>query len=140
MWYFPLQLRPRNLLSLDSAWQFVTLKLLFYQYIINNKQYIQRGAYLKLNFCSKKLFYSLDLALYRHWTLFDSLLHSLVTASSFRVWTNMGMKKLHQFLAEMGIPLTQCKQRYCIVLFNRITLLITPLQGHGFGHIRRNAL
>lgn len=59
--------------------------------------------------------HDLDLALYRHWTLFDSLRHSLVTASSFRVWTNMGMKKLHQFLAEMGIPLTQCKQSYAFM-------------------------
>nr|CAB3229254.1 cdc45 protein [Phallusia mammillata] len=56
--------------------------------------------------------HDLDLALYRHWSLFESLCHSISTVSAFKVWTNIGMKKLHQFLAEMGIPLTQCKQNY----------------------------
>ncbi|CAK8692483.1 cell division control protein 45 homolog [Clavelina lepadiformis] len=56
--------------------------------------------------------HDLDLALYRHWSLFESLCHSLPTASAFKVWTNMGIKRLHQFLAEMGLPLTQCKQNY----------------------------
>jgi len=54
---------------------------------------------------------SLDLAVYRHWSLFESLLHSANTATSFKIWTSFGMKKMHQFFAEMGIPLSQCKQR-----------------------------
>ncbi|KAL8566410.1 hypothetical protein ACOMHN_011988 [Nucella lapillus] len=54
----------------------------------------------------------LQLTLYRHWTLFDSLCHSMALACSFKIWTLKGQKRLHEFLAEMGIPLVQCKQQY----------------------------
>nr|NP_001027604.1 cdc45 protein [Ciona intestinalis]BAB00625.1 cdc45 [Ciona intestinalis] len=59
--------------------------------------------------------HDLDIALYRHWSLFESLCHSLNTGTTFKVWTNLGMKRLHQFLAEMGIPLTQCKQSFAFM-------------------------
>ncbi|XP_065891075.1 cell division control protein 45 homolog isoform X1 [Dysidea avara] len=55
----------------------------------------------------------LRLLLYRHWTLYDSLCHSAYTACRFRVWTTKGQKKLQEFLAEMGLPLVQCKQKFC---------------------------
>ncbi|XP_065891076.1 cell division control protein 45 homolog isoform X2 [Dysidea avara] len=32
---------------------------------------------------------------------------------TFRVWTTKGQKKLQEFLAEMGLPLVQCKQKFC---------------------------
>uniref|UniRef100_H2ZRB3 Uncharacterized protein n=1 Tax=Ciona savignyi TaxID=51511 RepID=H2ZRB3_CIOSA len=59
--------------------------------------------------------HDLDIALYRHWSLFESLCHSLNSSTTFKVWTNLGMKRLHQFLAEMGIPLTQCKQSFAFM-------------------------
>ncbi|XP_071949522.1 cell division control protein 45 homolog [Antedon mediterranea] len=54
----------------------------------------------------------LQLALYRHWSLFDSICHSSYTACNLRLWTARGFKKLHEFLADMGMPLTQCKQKF----------------------------
>ena len=42
------------------------------------------------------------LTLYRHWTIFESICHSIGTACKFRVWTLKGQKRLHEFLAEMG--------------------------------------
>ncbi|XP_070572365.1 cell division control protein 45 homolog [Ptychodera flava] len=54
----------------------------------------------------------LRLSLYRHWSIFDSLCHSVYTACSFKVWTMKGKKRLHEFLADMGLPLVQCKQKY----------------------------
>lgn len=52
------------------------------------------------------------LTLYRHWTIFESICHSIGTACKFRIWTLKGQKRLHEFLAEMGLPLTQCKQKF----------------------------
>ncbi|XP_002736001.2 cell division control protein 45 homolog [Saccoglossus kowalevskii] len=54
----------------------------------------------------------LRLSLYRHWSIFDSLFHSVYTACSFKVWTMKGKKKLHEFLADMGLPLVESKQKY----------------------------
>ncbi|XP_022797063.1 cell division control protein 45 homolog [Stylophora pistillata] len=54
----------------------------------------------------------LRLSLYRHWSLFDSICNSRYTACRFRVWTMKGKKKLNEFLADMGIPLVQSKQKF----------------------------
>ncbi|XP_074641987.1 cell division control protein 45 homolog [Tubulanus polymorphus] len=52
------------------------------------------------------------LNLYRHWTLYDSLCHSAVSACQFKIWTMKGKKRLDEFLADMGLPLSQCRQKY----------------------------
>jgi len=54
----------------------------------------------------------LQLVLYRHWSLFESILHTPNIACKFRVWTLKGKKRLQEFLADMGLPLYQCKQLY----------------------------
>nr|BAH83666.1 cell division cycle 45 [Patiria pectinifera] len=54
----------------------------------------------------------LQLALYRHWSLFESLRHSSYTACNLKLWTLKGFKKLHEFLADMGVPLSECKQKF----------------------------
>ncbi|KAK3576694.1 hypothetical protein CHS0354_024303 [Potamilus streckersoni] len=54
----------------------------------------------------------MNLNLYRHWSLFDSICHSINMACKFKVWTLKGQKRLNEFLAEMGLPLTQCKQKF----------------------------
>ena len=43
--------------------------------------------------------------LYRHWSLFDSIMHTPATACKFRVWTMKGKKRLQEFLADMGYDL-----------------------------------
>ncbi|WAR03472.1 CDC45-like protein [Mya arenaria] len=45
----------------------------------------------------------LHLSLYRHWSLFESLCHSINMACKFKVWTLKGQKRLNEFLAEMGL-------------------------------------
>lgn len=48
----------------------------------------------------------------RHWTLFDSMLHSRFMATRLGVWREKGRRMLETFLAKMGIPLAQCKTDY----------------------------
>ena len=50
--------------------------------------------------------------LLRHWSLYDSMLHSPYLASGLHIWNESGVKRLHKLLAKMGISLSQCKQGY----------------------------
>ena len=50
--------------------------------------------------------------LLRHWSLYDSMLHSPYLASRLHIWNESGVKRLHKLLAKMGISLSQCKQGY----------------------------
>lgn len=50
--------------------------------------------------------------LLRHWSLYDSMLHSPYLASRLHIWNESGVKRLHKLLARMGISLSQCKQGY----------------------------
>lgn len=63
---------------------------------------------------SMKLSYGkeLNLNLYRHWSIYESLRHTVYTASKFKIWTLKGKQKLNEFLAELGLPLMQCKQKF----------------------------
>ncbi|XP_014224296.1 cell division control protein 45 homolog [Trichogramma pretiosum] len=54
----------------------------------------------------------LRLALYRHWTVEDSLKHSLPTAVALRLWSIKGQHRMRELLAEMGLPLCQSKQKF----------------------------
>ncbi|KAK1777496.1 CDC45 family [Copromyces sp. CBS 386.78] len=50
--------------------------------------------------------------LIRHWSLYDSMLHSPYLFSRLKTWSEAGMKRLHKLLAKMGVSLVQCKQSY----------------------------
>ncbi|KAL1502492.1 hypothetical protein ABEB36_007627 [Hypothenemus hampei] len=54
----------------------------------------------------------LQLTLYRHWTVEHSLKYSIFTAVRLKLWTLKGDKKIHQLLAEMGLPLVQSRQHF----------------------------
>nr|CAG4638540.1 EOG090X08GG [Cyclestheria hislopi] len=54
----------------------------------------------------------LNLVLYRHWSLLESLKYSELTACHFQLWTLKGEKRLNEFLAELGLPLSQCRQKF----------------------------
>lgn len=54
----------------------------------------------------------LRLVLYRHWSVYESMRHTISVCSRFRVWTPRGHKQLLEFLAELGIPLTHAKQKF----------------------------
>ncbi|KAI1337417.1 CDC45-like protein [Xylariaceae sp. FL0016] len=50
--------------------------------------------------------------LIRHWSLYESMLHSPYLFSRLRIWSDSGLKRLHKLLAKMGVSLVQCKQSY----------------------------
>jgi cell division control protein 45 len=50
--------------------------------------------------------------LIRHWSLYDSMLHSPYLFSRLRTWSEVGLKRLHKLLAKMGVSLVQCRQSY----------------------------
>lgn len=62
---------------------------------------------IKINYES-----DLHLALYRHWSVHESLKHSMYPACKLKLWTFKGEKRLHELLVEMGLPLVQAKQAY----------------------------
>ncbi|KAM9329180.1 cell division control protein 45 homolog isoform 2-T2 [Gastrophryne carolinensis] len=56
--------------------------------------------------------YDLRLSLYQHWSLFESICNSCYTTSSLKLWSVQGQKRLQEFLADMGLPLKQVKQKF----------------------------
>ncbi|XP_049620629.1 cell division control protein 45 homolog [Suncus etruscus] len=56
--------------------------------------------------------YDLRLVLYQHWSLHDSLCNTCYTAARFKLWSVHGQKRLQEFLADMGLPLRQVKQKF----------------------------
>ncbi|XP_056388187.1 cell division control protein 45 homolog [Hyla sarda] len=56
--------------------------------------------------------YDVRLSLYQHWSLFESICNSCYTSSSLKLWSVQGQKKLQEFLADMGLPLKQVKQKF----------------------------
>lgn len=50
--------------------------------------------------------------LIRHWSLYESMLHSPYLGSRLHIWNEQGRKRLHKLLAKMGVSLSQCKQSY----------------------------
>lgn len=56
--------------------------------------------------------YDMRLALYQHWSLYESICNSCYTACGFKLWSINGQKKLQEFLADMGLPLKQVRQKF----------------------------
>ncbi|XP_038201602.1 cell division control protein 45 homolog isoform X1 [Arvicola amphibius] len=56
--------------------------------------------------------YDLRLVLYQHWSLHESLYNTSYTAARFKLWSVHGQKRLQEFLADMGLPLRQVKQKF----------------------------
>ncbi|XP_051964241.1 cell division control protein 45 homolog [Xyrauchen texanus] len=56
--------------------------------------------------------YDLRLVLYQHWSLYESICNSCYTSCSFKIWSMNGQKKLQEFLADMGLPLKQVRQKF----------------------------
>lgn len=54
----------------------------------------------------------INMVMLRHWSILESIYHSIDLACLFKMWTNKGKKKLNEFLADLGLPLTECKQKY----------------------------
>lgn len=54
----------------------------------------------------------LHLALYRHWSVYESFRYSKYSACKLKLWTLRGEKRVHELLVEMGLPLVQARQQY----------------------------
>ncbi|XP_052872960.1 cell division control protein 45 homolog [Anopheles cruzii] len=54
----------------------------------------------------------LQLALFRHWSVLDSLRYSYYPACRMKLWTYKGEKTMHELLVDMGLPLVQAKQTF----------------------------
>ncbi|XP_004945543.1 cell division control protein 45 homolog isoform X2 [Gallus gallus] len=54
----------------------------------------------------------LRLALYQHWSLYESLCNTSYTSATLKLWSVQGQKRLQEFLADMGLPLKQVKQKF----------------------------
>lgn len=63
---------------------------------------------------SIKITYENDLylALYRHWSVKESIKNSVYSACRLKLWTLNGTKKLNELLVEMGLPLAQARQQF----------------------------
>uniref|UniRef100_A0A8W7PJN8 CDC45-like protein n=1 Tax=Anopheles coluzzii TaxID=1518534 RepID=A0A8W7PJN8_ANOCL len=54
----------------------------------------------------------LQLALFRHWSVLDSLRYSYYPACRLKLWTHKGDKQMNELLVDMGLPLVQAKQTF----------------------------
>lgn len=59
----------------------------------------------------------LKITLYRHWNLYDSLQHTKLVSCRFKVWQRTGRCRFKEFLADLGIPLRQSKQKFASMDF-----------------------
>jgi cell division control protein 45 len=50
--------------------------------------------------------------LLRHWSLYESMLHSPYLSARLHIWSDAGRRRLDKLLAKMGVSLSQCKQNY----------------------------
>ena len=50
--------------------------------------------------------------LLRHWSLYESMMHSPYLSTHLLVWTPVGVKRVGKLLAKMGISIRQSKQNY----------------------------
>lgn len=54
----------------------------------------------------------LNLKLFREWSIYESLLHTMYISCKFKIWKFRGQRRLHLFLADIGIPLNECRQKF----------------------------
>ena len=73
----------------------------------------------------------LNLMLLRHWSLYDSLLHSPYFATKLNTWSDNGRSNLELLLAKMGIPLVECRQQYSMMQPSLKRRLKDLLEDHG---------
>lgn len=50
--------------------------------------------------------------LFRHWSLYDAMLHSPYLGAKMKIYSEPGKKQLHKLFAKMGFSLAQCRQIY----------------------------
>ncbi|XP_063900975.1 cell division control protein 45 homolog isoform X3 [Zophobas morio] len=66
---------------------------------------IEEGSFIKFE-------EELPFVVVRHWTLYDSMVHSRYIATRLNTWKESGIARLNTLLVKMGLSLKQCKQKY----------------------------
>jgi len=56
--------------------------------------------------------YDFRFYLYRHWSLYESMFHSVCMASKFTIWNKSGKDKVEGLLATMGVPKAAAQQTF----------------------------
>lgn len=103
--------------------QYITGKIEHNRYVLEvgglqahiGRQVSKRGAHvdpMAANLVQISFDQELHLPLYSHWSLMESLRNAPHIFCKFKLWTQKGYRKLQEFLAELGLPLLQCKQQY----------------------------
>ncbi|THH05758.1 hypothetical protein EW145_g4562 [Phellinidium pouzarii] len=82
-----------------------------------NKDVVEGGRYLSNNARgpddnSIRIADELRFMLWRHWNLYDAMMHSGYVASKLGIWREKGRKRLHGLLAKMGFSTVQSQQTY----------------------------
>ena len=73
----------------------------------------------------------LRLPLLRHWSLYESLMHSQYVATKLHTWTTPGQQKVNTMLAQMGVALSEARQRYAHMSVDLKNSLGLKLDQHG---------
>lgn len=50
--------------------------------------------------------------LLRFWSLYESCYHSSYVLSQLKTWTDDGVRDLEKMLVQVGVPLSEAKQKY----------------------------
>ncbi|KAK9462609.1 CDC45 family [Lipomyces oligophaga] len=84
------------------------------------------------------------LFLMRHWSLYDSMIHSSYVTSRLLLWTDDGLKRLHKMLARMGIALQLAREKWTHVDVSLKRELKDRLSGvaevYGIGNVVRTGV
>ena len=51
--------------------------------------------------------------LMRHWTVYDSIIHSRYVATRLQTWQEKGKDKVKELLVRMGLSQRDCQADYC---------------------------
>lgn len=85
-----------------------------------------------------------SLFLLRHWSLYDSMIHSSYLSAKLQLWTEDGRKRLHKMLAKMGIALQESKEQWThmhLPLKRTLKEKLTSVSGvYGIEDIIRNGV
>lgn len=72
--------------------------------------------------------------LLRHWTLYESMLHSNYVATQLQTWTERGRANLNSLFAHVGIPLDVAKQKYSHMSPAQVKQFEERLDEYGASH------
>ena len=68
--------------------------------------------------------------LLNHWSLYDSMYHSVYMASRLEIWNEKGKRRLDRMLAKIGIPRLRANQKYAHLSDEYCSKLIKGIQDY----------